>query len=255
MEELREVARTQQLLESIRINHAVFVRWYLEQGRATATFWRVVSSCRPLHLAVERGNWRTARVLLEGGADPCVLDGNGRRAWECTSPCAERNALELCQRDFASGLKQLSVLVDFSELKSAIDCGAWHELSDVANRCDLSDPLLQHAQHGSILHYAAAHARARAIEVLVAHGAPVDVPNTHGQTPLHVAAQLRRMHCLVALIRCGANLKATDADSNAPVDLLPPYWSAVPAALRLCESDRDRGMQALLRAIPPVERD
>ncbi|XP_014668984.1 PREDICTED: uncharacterized protein LOC106810214 [Priapulus caudatus] len=77
------------------------------------------------------------------------------------------------------------------------------------------------------LFVAAAQGAGEAARMLVRHGARVDVRDTHGNTPLHVAvggdaaASAAAIDCVAALLEGGARVDAPNQDGVAPVDVAP----------------------------------
>lgn len=74
-------------------------------------------------------------------------------------------------------------------------------------------------------HAALAHegdAAARLMALLLGAGGPVDAKDAKGRTPLHEAADLRRVAAMKVLLAGGANVHATDKCGETPL------WTAVP---------------------------
>jgi ankyrin repeat protein len=61
------------------------------------------------------------------------------------------------------------------------------------------------------LHAAAARGDAGEIEVLVRAGTTIDARDSHGRTPLHVAAFMRKQDAVRTLLRLGANPNALES--------------------------------------------
>ena len=60
------------------------------------------------------------------------------------------------------------------------------------------------------------------VDLLIRHGADVNVPNREGSTPLHVAASSRlalESTIVRLLLRHGANVDATDNEGRTPLDI------------------------------------
>jgi len=67
------------------------------------------------------------------------------------------------------------------------------------------------------LHYAA-HSFANIIQLLIDHGANVNVKDQNGKTPLHIAAVVPYMEGMQVLIEHGANVNAVDDNGKTPLD-------------------------------------
>lgn len=57
------------------------------------------------------------------------------------------------------------------------------------------------------------------MELLISHGANVELPNREGRTPLHTAARTGHIQALIRLLNAGAHRAPTDRDGYRPVDL------------------------------------
>ncbi len=71
--------------------------------------------------------------------------------------------------------------------------------------------------NGYPLHYAAHNANV--IQLLVDHGANVNIKDGKGRTPLHIAAVMAYMEGIQALIKNGADVNAVDDEGNTPLML------------------------------------
>lgn len=69
------------------------------------------------------------------------------------------------------------------------------------------------------LHVAAASGHAQLIDILVYHGALLDVTDYMGFTPLHLACQKGYQSVMLLLVHFGASLQLTDNDGNTPLHL------------------------------------
>ena len=68
------------------------------------------------------------------------------------------------------------------------------------------------------LHYAA-NTHADMIQLLIEHGADVDVRDDKGKTPLHCAAVTANLENMRALLENGADVNAVDDEGNTPLQL------------------------------------
>ena len=58
-----------------------------------------------------------------------------------------------------------------------------------------------------------------ALEEVYMKGAPIDVPNASGYTPLHMAVQVNNFECVMVLIKMGANVNAQTLSGISPLFL------------------------------------
>jgi len=68
------------------------------------------------------------------------------------------------------------------------------------------------------LHYAA-NSQADIIQLLIDHGADVDVRDDKGKTPLHCASVTANLENMRALLENGADVNAVDDEGNTPLQL------------------------------------
>lgn len=76
---------------------------------------------------------------------------------------------------------------------------------------------------GRALATAALHGRIDSIELLLAHGAPVDHPDAHGTMPLHMAALFGKGAAVQALLKAGARVDCVDAHGTTPLMLAADF--------------------------------
>ena len=119
----------------------------------------------------------------------------------------------------------------------------------------------------TILHYAVFIRHIASTQVLVAAGAPVDITNNYGATPLILAAKLGSKAIVNVLLDGGADIEKRDNEGLGPVEmaarenhlecltvlvgrganLVPPEGSKGPTAMQLAEKERnDHVVQFLL---------
>jgi len=85
----------------------------------------------------------------------------------------------------------------------------------------------------SALHYAAFMRRDSIVQLLVEHGAQLDVPNLYGETPLFLSEVVIQFAggglVETALTSTGAVLRKAGAKSAKPAYILRPhYWPSIP---------------------------
>ena len=64
--------------------------------------------------------------------------------------------------------------------------------------------------------------------ILLYYGAPVDVTNSSGRTPLHVAASVGSLASIISLVDHGANINSTDKKRNTPL-----FYAKTPDTVKL----------------------
>ena len=64
--------------------------------------------------------------------------------------------------------------------------------------------------------------------ILLYYGAPVDVTNSSGRTPLHVAASVGSLASIISLVDHGANINSIDKKGNTPL-----FYAKTPDTVKL----------------------
>jgi len=123
----------------------------------------------------------TARVLLQGGANP---DGAG----------PERGC-PLADAAFRGNREVMEVLLAYG-----------------------ADPNLRRGVGSPPLAWAAGRAEPEVIELLIDHGADPNVRDHYGRTPLHVAAEAGNRRVVESLLAAGADADVVDDDGVSVVD-------------------------------------
>lgn len=77
--------------------------------------------------------------------------------------------------------------------------------------------LLGHWKHGKQLHAAAETGRKDVVELLLAHGADVNVKDLHGETPLHKAVCGGHGQAVESLLAAKADINAEDSCKSTPL--------------------------------------
>ena len=175
---------------------------------ATAVLWAIYTRHAEL-----------APVLL-AGRDPdfyeaCAL-GRGDRAAELL-----RSDPKFANSFSADGFPALGLAVFFGHetlARTLVEAGA-----DV-NECS------RNAIHVYPLHSAVAAGLASLVDLLLAHGARVDVVEFLGATPLHSAAASGNKKIAEKLLAAGADTKRKTNDGKTPADLARQYGHAQLAA-------------------------
>ncbi|KAG6622778.1 Serine/threonine protein Kinase [Phytophthora cinnamomi] len=71
----------------------------------------------------------------------------------------------------------------------------------------------------SPLHFACRYGHSSVVELLVARGANVDLPDWQGNTPLHLAAGWGDLQCVTLVLEGGADVRRKNVNNNTPLDL------------------------------------
>ncbi|TYZ60728.1 hypothetical protein PybrP1_008051 [[Pythium] brassicae (nom. inval.)] len=166
--------------------HVATVKQLLAHGTHVDTLGERVRGVHlrtPLHWAAVVGELAAAQLLLRKGADPNAPDRDGRTPlhWAAHNDHPEMVALLL-----ASG----------------------------------ADPNAQDAEGSPILCFAAEAegVSAATIASLVSAGASLKFKVATGDTALHIALQRENRQTALSLIKCGANMMATNSVGKRPVD-------------------------------------
>jgi ankyrin repeat protein len=206
----------------------------LARGANCAAFSR--EGLTPLQTAVVYGKVSNARVLCAFGADPFLESKHGYNAFHYTGPSAELGAAmedamrrwEECGKKTRKILKQLSKFVtkegrvDVSEMLSFV-AGVGHSLlvEFILDYMAKDNPDIVESEGlkkgWRPIHHAAWAGQSNVCEVLLRHGADVNIRTcTSKWTPLHLAAWKGRQRTVGVLLGHGADMFAT-------AELTPPW--------------------------------
>ena len=75
------------------------------------------------------------------------------------------------------------------------------------------------AHHDTPLHFACFRGKLDVAQLLLDHGAQVNVKNHKGETPLHLASRLMSLEAAWILLKYGADLNAENFESETPFQL------------------------------------
>ena len=174
-----------------------------------------------LHAAAQKGDVAKIEKLAAAKADLNARDGNGRTPVHVASFAKQREAIRalvkagadinLLEKDRYDGVTIASVADDEETLRVLLSLGA--SAKQVTSRYD-----------GTALIAAAHLGHDGVVRQLIAAGAPLDhVNNLHWTAAIEAVVLgdggLRHQKTLQALIAAGANLKLTDRQGNAPLQL------------------------------------
>uniref|UniRef100_A0A8C5X439 Protein phosphatase 1 regulatory subunit 13 like n=1 Tax=Malurus cyaneus samueli TaxID=2593467 RepID=A0A8C5X439_9PASS len=201
---------------------------------------------------VRRGRSPPAAALLPpeaGGASRFREAGEGRRP-QCPrgvpvmsplSPLTLPMSQELrsALRDPSSPRRRPGARVRLNPLVLLLDAAR------TERRCpQLNDPSQPNDEGITALHNAICGANYAVVDFLIASGANVNSPDSHGWTPLHCAASCNDTGVCVALVRHGAAVFATTgSDGSMAVDKCDPYREGyADCASYLTEVERGMGV-------------
>jgi uncharacterized protein len=163
-----------------------------------------------LNAASFHGHWRLCRFLLEQGADPKAADGE-------TGETALHAAL--CTTDRVQHDKVLQVLLSFGADPNAV----------TKNGVETQGFMRDARTKGEApLHRAAAFGNESTIELLLRHGAKIDLRDAHGDSPLSWGSWHGRPDSILRLL-CFGNFKIRAGRQSMRAYLVGTPWDHPPA--------------------------
>ncbi|KAM6038248.1 relA-associated inhibitor, partial [Chlamydotis macqueenii] len=138
------------------------------------------------------------------------------------APAPERRS---ALRDPSSPRRRPGARVRLNPLVLLLDAALTGELDVVQQAvAELNDPSQPNDEGITALHNAICGANYAIVDFLIASGANVNSPDSHGWTPLHCAASCNDTRVCVALVRHGAAIFASTAsDGSLAVEKCDPY--------------------------------
>uniref|UniRef100_A0A6J0U0C7 Protein phosphatase 1 regulatory inhibitor subunit 16B n=1 Tax=Pogona vitticeps TaxID=103695 RepID=A0A6J0U0C7_9SAUR len=165
----------------------------------------------PLHAAATCGHINLVKILIQHGADLLAVNADGNMPYDL---CEDEPTLDVIETCMAyQGITQEKI----NETRAAPEQAMVDDIADLIatgqelNRTD--------AQGATLLHIAAANGYLHAAEILLDHGARLDVKDWDGWEPLHAAAFWGHMQMAELLVSHGADLNARTAMDEMPIDL------------------------------------
>jgi TPR repeat protein len=259
-----------EVVEAVEYGDMKTVREWLEEDPTLADSFRVVPGRRStssrraetaLTMAARKGRLDMATLLLEKGADPKLVDGNGDLPLGAALAAGERR------------LELVRLLLDRGADPAQADGDGQTAIHHVANStarhtADLLPLLLAQAKEvgarnhrgWTALHHAAGSANVFALRQLVAHGADPDASTAAPQptaampgdvadaTPLAIVARDRQIVAAAVLCALGADVDARDATGASARDVAARVAAAEAAQADpvMVDLARHRNMAAFL---------
>lgn len=196
----RETDGITPLFEAARVGDLQTVHMLVEAGAdVNVRAYRHWICLTPLHAAIKGKHDDVAKLLLKRSADPNACDTETDEWW----PTPLFVAVRFGTRD------AVNVLLDYgADLNGPYNPLTWPATH--GNDIEMLRHLisrgadLRHPNHAGILHEAAKLGRTEIVKLLVEHGAPLNVRDRVGHTPLQCALATEKSETAEALRRLGA---------------------------------------------------
>ncbi|XP_046578009.1 ankyrin-1-like [Haliotis rubra] len=153
-----------------------------------------------LHIAVQNSNYELVCILINGGCDANVTDGNGNTPLNLLLKLVAE-----CQHGTAS----------YYIPHHRRDIQVWKFVEVLLDKN--ADPDIQNNDGDAPLHHAASMNCQRSLELLLNAGADVDVEDAHNRTPLHRCAQSGHARIARILMVHGSDVNAMDDNGDTPL--------------------------------------
>lgn len=166
------------------------------------------SGWTPLHVAIEKGFYEIAKMLIEKGADVNAINNRGRAPIHYTENLKVLKMLiekgaNINEKDKESGWTPLHFAVTRQNMEEIVEYLITNGADVNAKSFDGSTAL---------------HLRLYA-KRLIAAGADVNAKDNHGNTPLHYAYIHHIKDAAEPLINAGADVNAKNKDNSTPLHL------------------------------------
>ncbi|KAL4971954.1 ankyrin repeat-containing domain protein [Aspergillus desertorum] len=187
-----------------------------------------------LHLATEKGNTSLITNLLAHGASPDIMDAEGRYAVQYAGASSKTGVLQaLLPLETAvcgtAKTKAFWLEVLAQPVEDPGGFGQRHsifELAVVPQSLETAQHLLEYGMDPNtrlsgpwhdgkpMLYYAAETGQSELVELLLAHGASIELTDFYGWTPLHAACYFGYTDIAKLLIETGSNVHAVTSEWN-----------------------------------------
>ena len=171
----------------------------------------------PLHLAIYKGHLETVQLLLKRGASVALRNENGQTALHRASECGQSDIIQLLLNHNAE--------VDAPDndgstpLHLAIS-GGRVAISEGSPAMSKGSPAISEVSLISLGGAApSVELSVKAVQLLLKHGANINLRNHTGQTALHKASQSGHLGILVLILKDNADVDAFDLNGLTPLHL------------------------------------
>ncbi|XP_077191534.1 protein phosphatase 1 regulatory inhibitor subunit 16B [Paroedura picta] len=165
----------------------------------------------PLHAAATCGHINLVKILIQHGADLLAVNADGNMPYDL---CEDEPTLDVIETCMAyQGITQEKI----NEMRAAPEQAMINNITElIATGQDLN---AADEQGATLLHIASANGYLHAAEILLDHGARLDLQDWDSWEPLHAAAFWGHMQMAELLVSHGASLSARTAMDEMPIDL------------------------------------
>ncbi|XP_069771237.1 protein phosphatase 1 regulatory subunit 16A [Narcine bancroftii] len=165
----------------------------------------------PLHAAATCAHLQLVQHLLDHGADLLAVNADGNMPYDLCDDEVTLDCIEIAMAQ--QGVTQEKI----DECRVATE--QWM-IGDIRKLVESQSDLNSQNELGACLfHVAAANGYTEAAELLLTHGARVEVKDADGWEPLHAAACWGQVHMVELLVGHGANLNAKSFLDETPIDV------------------------------------
>ncbi|BES93469.1 Histone-lysine N-methyltransferase [Nesidiocoris tenuis] len=204
------------LMGAIKEGHLLVVHLLVQAGANLETLDKYQYT--PLMLAVQFKHNDIVKYLIKAGADVGFKGAEGMTALHIA---AKEGNLEACHY-ILTLVKLPPAFID------TVDDGKWTALVWGAENCHSkvvrylleknADPQIRDAEMNIALHWSAFAGSMEITEDLLNFGCAVNLSNSHGDTPLHIAARQAADNCVLLLLARGARTELVNKAGQTPRD-------------------------------------
>ncbi|KAF6204697.1 hypothetical protein GE061_018858 [Apolygus lucorum] len=204
------------LMGAAREGHLLVVHLLVQAGANLETLDK--NQFTPLMLAVQNKHNALVKYLVKAGA---AVGFKGAEGMTALHIAAKEGNLEACHYILTQANLPLSFI-------DAVDDGRWTALVWAAENCHSkvvryllekrADPQIRDAEMNIALHWSAFAGSMEISEDLINFGCSINLSNTHGDTPLHIAARQGADNCVVLLLARGARVEMMNKAGQLPRD-------------------------------------